>query len=115
MNHAMPVVKKLPVTEARTPKALSAVARQQLLLINGLLDEVGRNYLARLRREIGDLVRTLEKKQAGEGYSRKELKDLRGILKRIAHLQINPERGRRKDLKKIDSLIGEVQSTVERW
>jgi len=104
-----------PVNKSQTPKALSAVARQQLLLINGLLDEVGRNYLARLRREITDLVRCLEKKQAGGGFSKGEIKDLHSILKRIAHLQINPERGRRKDLKKIDSLIGELQSTIERW
>ena len=60
----MPVVKKLAATKARTPKALGAVARQQLLLINGLLDEVARNYLARLHREITELIRILEKKQA---------------------------------------------------
>jgi hypothetical protein len=115
MNHAMPRAKKLPVKDSQAPKALSEVARQQLLLINGLLDEVGRNYLARLRREITELVRCLEKKRAGDGFSRRELKDLRGMLKQIAHLQINPDKGRRKDLKKIDSLIGELQSTIERW
>jgi hypothetical protein len=43
------------------------------------------------------------------------MKDLQGILKQLAHLAIDPERGRRKDLKKIDSLIGELQSVVERW
>jgi hypothetical protein len=108
----MATAKKVP---AKTPKALEAVARQQLLLVNGLLDEVTRNYVARLHREIIELVRTLEKKQVEPGFSRRELKDMRGILKKIAHLQINPERGRRKDLKKIDSLIGELQSTVEKW
>jgi uncharacterized membrane protein len=91
------------------------VARQQLLLVNGLLDEVARNYLARLHREIAELIRALEKKQVEPGFSRRELKDLHEMLKRIAHLQINPERGRRKDLKKIDALIGELQSTVEKW
>jgi hypothetical protein len=111
----MPVVKKLPATKSRTPKALGAVARQQLLLVSGLLDEVARNYLARLHREIAELIRTLEKKQAEPGFSRRELKELRTVLKRIALLQINPERGRRKDLKKIDALIGELQSIVERW
>jgi hypothetical protein len=98
-----------------TPKALSAVARQQLLLVNGLLDEVARNYVARLHREIAELVRSLEKKQAGLGFSHRETKDLRGILKKLSHLQIDPDRGRRKDLKKVDSLIGELQSIVERW
>ncbi len=111
----MPAVKKLPGKKFQTPKMLSAVARQQLLLINGLLDEVARNYLARLRREIAELIRIIERKQVAPGFSRKELKELRGILKQIADLQINPERGRRKDLKKIDALIGELQSTVEKW
>ena len=111
----MPADKKLPDTKSQAPKALGAVARQQLLLVNELLDEVSRNYLARLHREIADLVRSLEKMQAGPGFSRRELKDLRSMLKQIAHLQINPERGRRKDLKKIDALIGQLQSTVERW
>ena len=60
-------------------------------------------------------IRALERKQVEPGFSRRELKDLQGILKQIALLQINPEKGRRKDLKKIDALIGELQSTVERW
>lgn len=111
----MPVLDKLPPRKSQTPKALSSVARQQLLLISGLLDEVARNYLARLHREIAELTRTVEKKQAGPGFKRRELKDLREMLNRIARLQIDPERGRRKDLKRIDSLIGELQSMIERW
>ena len=111
----MSAVKKFSVPKSRTPQALGAVARQQLLLVNGLLDEVARNYVARLHREIAELIRTLEKKQVEPGFSRRELKDLHGILKRIAHLQINPERGRRKDLKKIDALIGDLQSVVDKW
>jgi hypothetical protein len=111
----MPVVKKLPSKKSETPKALGAVARQQLLLVNGLLDEVARNYLARLHREIAELIRALERKQAAPLLTRRELKDFHGMLKRIALLQINPEKGRRKDLKKIDALIGELQAVVERW
>ena len=111
----MPVVKKLRAGKSQTPKALVAVARQQLLLVNGLLDEVARNYLARLHREIAELIRVLERKQEEPAFSSRELKDMRFMLKEIAHLQINPEKGRRKDLKKIDALIGELQSIVERW
>jgi hypothetical protein len=111
----MGVVNKLPIKKSQTPKALSAVARQQLLLVNGLLDEVARNYLARLHREIAELIRTVEKKQTDPGFTRRELKDLHAMLKQIANLQINPERGRRKDLKKIDALIGDLQSSVDKW
>ncbi len=111
----MPVPKKLPAPKSQTPKALGAVARQQLLLVNGLLDEVARNYVARLHREITELLRVIEKKQAEPDFSRRKLKDFRAMLELIAHLQINPERGRRKDLKKIDALIGDLQSVVDKW
>lgn len=101
--------------KAVVPKALHAVARQRLLLINGLLDEVARNYMARLHREILDLARALEKAPAtSEDHARRN-KGLKLIVKKIEHLQIDPERGRRKDLKKIDTLIGEVQAVVEKW
>ena len=111
----MPPAKQLPAPKAQTPKALGAVARQQLLLVNGLLDEVARNYVARLHREIAELLRFIEQKQAEPDFSRRKLKDFRDMLKLIADLQINPERGRRKDLKKIDALIGELQSVVDNW
>jgi hypothetical protein len=111
----MPPVKKLPAPKAQTPKALGAVARQQLLLVNGLLDEVARNYVARLHREIAELLRFIEKKQTEPEFSRRKLKEFREMLELIANLQINPERGRRKDLKKIDALIGDLQSVVDKW
>jgi hypothetical protein len=97
---------------AGNPKALHAVTRQRLLLINGLLDEVSRNYVARLHREIVELTRALETASRDDGARDK---DLRAILKKIQHLQIDPERGRRKDLKKIDALIGDLQSVVDKW
>ncbi len=104
-----------PKPPGKVPKALGAVARQQLLLVNGLLDEVSRNYVARLHREIAELIRAMERRENGLGFTHRQTKDLQGILKKLAHLQIDPERGRRKDLKKIDSLIGELQSIVEQW
>jgi hypothetical protein len=99
-------------SRAGKPKALPAVTRQRLLLINGLLDEVARNYVARLHREIVALTRALE--LSGRAGTASD-KDLRRILRKIEHLQIDPERGRRKDLKKIDTLIGEIQAVIEGW
>jgi hypothetical protein len=111
----MALVKKAPAAKGQTPKALGAVARQQLLLVNGLLDEVARNYVARLHREIAELIRALERKQAEPDFSSSKLKDFRSMLKLMADLQINPEKGRRKDLKRIDLLIGQLQSVVDKW
>jgi hypothetical protein len=115
MKALMVTAQKLPAKKSVTPKTLGAVARQQLLLINGMLDEVSRNYLARLHRETADLIRSLERQQATEGFSKRQVKDLHEILRRIGQIQVDPGRGRRKDLKRIDALIGELQSIVERW
>jgi hypothetical protein len=106
---------KLPAKKARSPKALGSIARQQLLLVNGLLDEVARSYLARLHRESAVLIRMLEQRQSGPGFSEKQVRDLHKMLERIADLHVDVERGRRKDLKKIDALIGDLQSIVEKW
>jgi hypothetical protein len=111
----MALVKKASSAKGQTPKALGAVARQQLLLVNGLLDEVARNYVARLHREIAELIRAIERKQVEPDFSSGKLKDFRSILKLMADLQINPEKGRRKDLKRIDLLIGQLQSVVDKW
>ena len=109
---AQPASMAIGAVRAIKPKALHAVARQRLLLINGLLDEVARNYVARLHREIAELTKALER-TSRDGSLRD--KELRSILKKIEHLQIDPERGRRKDLKKIDGLIGEIQAVIEAW
>ena len=112
----MPSAKKLPAEKPpATPQALCSVARQQLLHMDALLDEVARNYLARLHREMAELTQALEIHHSAQGLSKTALKDLQCILEEISHLQINPERGRRKDLKKIDSLIGSVQASMEKW
>jgi hypothetical protein len=109
---AQPARMAIGAVRAIKPKALHAVAKQRLLLVNGLLDEVSRTYVARLHREIAELTKALER--ASRDGSLRD-KDLRSILKKIEHLQIDPERGRRKDLKKIDGLIGEIQAVVEAW
>jgi hypothetical protein len=74
----MPVAKKLPAAKSPTPKAkaLGAVARQQLLLVNGLLDEVARNYVARLHRELAELLRFIDTVVAKE----KQLKYIKVAL-----------------------------------
>jgi len=78
---AMAVVASRARKKAAVPKALHAVARQQLLLINGLLDEVARNYVARLHREILELTRALEQPpRPGRGQSKRE-KGLKSIVK----------------------------------
>ncbi len=103
------------VRSSAAQSSLTSVVRQQLLVVDGLLDEVSRNYVLRLHREIGQLVRILQKTERAGKLTRDAKRDLKKLIDKVGRLQISPEKGRRKDLKRIDELIGEVQSVLERW
>lgn len=103
------------VRSSAAQSSLTSVVRQQLLVVDGLLDEVARNYVLRLHREIGQLVRILQRTERAGKLTRENKRDLKKLIEQAGRLQISPEKGRRKDLKKIDALIGKVQSVLERW
>ena len=44
-----------------------------------------------------------------------QLRDLRDMITLCRTLDLKPEKGRRKDLKKIDTLLGELQVLVQNW
>ncbi len=44
-----------------------------------------------------------------------KLRDLRDMLTLMRHLDAKPDKGRRKDVKKIDAIIGDLTLIVETW
>jgi hypothetical protein len=96
-------------------KALSQVAGQQLALLEGVLQEIGRTYVSRLQREIRSVAGRIKRAQEGGELTRRQIRDLKEMLQQIGDLHLKPEKGRRKDLKKIDALIGTLDVLVENW
>ncbi len=47
--------------------------------------------------------------------SKERLHDLRDIVALMRMLKVKPEKGRRRDLKKIEGVLEEVSSLVEEW
>lgn len=72
-------------------------------------------YAARIEEEIAQV------QSATEPYSKKKkipeakLRDLREMLTLLRKFSIKPEKGRRKDLKKIDALVGDLTMLIETW
>jgi hypothetical protein len=89
----------------------------ELDLLKILLDQVGANYLNRLRGEIHTLRATLYNLalQPDTEISPAKARDLREMLILVRSLQTKPEKGRRKDLKRIDELIGDLENIVDQW
>jgi len=44
-----------------------------------------------------------------------KMRDLRDMLTLLRKFSIKPEKGRRKDLKKIDALVGDLTMLIEQW
>lgn len=86
--------------------------------------------LAFLRKTIRDTVRALESRLDGEvsalteavveqskgaKISAAKLRDMRDMLTLVRMLEVRPEKGRRRDLKRFEVLLGELRDFVDHW
>ena len=85
-----------------------------LASLSFLLEETAAHYVARLQREIRQLTMALRALERTEGQPAKRgQRVLSKAAAKLESLQIAPEKGRRKDLRKIDRLIGELEELLE--
>ncbi|QSR83956.1 hypothetical protein [Methylacidimicrobium sp. B4] len=105
-------MKRFPRLLAR-PSGSSEV-EQGLASLSFLLEETAAHYVARLQREIRQLIliaRDLERSEGPPGKRGQRL--LAKVAAKLESLPIASEKGRRKDLRKIDQLIGELEELLE--
>jgi len=88
---------------------------QKLRTLDQRLNEVNAAYLNRLHREVEVLMATVKTRGGRDRLKRAESRDLDKISTWLDELEIKPEKGRRKDLHKIDKLIGKIQSVLDGW
>lgn len=83
----------------------------ELEKLRGDLRATVRAYAARLEVGLAESRAALESKPA-EDLSRERLHELRELMILVRKRKLKPEKGRRKDLRKIDSLIEDLQVLV---
>ncbi len=72
-------------------------------------------YTARIEAEIEQVRTTVLAQTKRKKIPSDKLRDLRDMLTLLRKFSINPEKGRRKDLKKIDTLVGDLTLLIEKW
>jgi hypothetical protein len=77
------------------------------------LRESASSYAARLDAEIERVRKVVE--AAGGNSSSAKIRDLRDMLTLLRHRQLKPDKGRRKDLKKIESVVNDLTMLIENW
>jgi hypothetical protein len=69
-------------------------------------------YAARLEVDLAETIAALSTAKHAKSLSRERLRQIRELTIKVRKRSIKPERGRRKDLRKIDALIRNLYSTT---
>jgi hypothetical protein len=77
------------------------------------LREAASSYAARLETEIERVRAAVE--ASGGNTSSAKVRDLRDMLTLLRQRQIKADKGRRKELKKIESVISDLAMLIENW
>ena len=94
--------------------------RREVSPVTMLTDELGalrrdlrrtiRAYAARLELDLSESIAAVTRHKRAEQLSRERLHDIRDLTIMMRKRKLKPEKGRRKDVRKIDSLIRDLQS-----
>ena len=74
-----------------------------------------RVYSQRINSDLYLIRHSVESLKGGAKVSLSRIHDLRDMLMLIRKLEIKPEKGRRRDLKRVESLVEDLQGFVHDW
>ena len=69
-----------------------------------------RAYAARLEIDLAESAKAVGAVKNGENLSRERLHDIRELMILVRNRKLKPQNGRRKDVRKLDSIIRDVHS-----
>lgn len=84
----------------------------ELLRLRTELRQTIRSYSARLEIQLAQSIATIKASAPPEELPREHLHQLRDLTAMVRKRKVKPEKGRRKDLRKIDSLITDLHSSL---
>ena len=97
-------------SEASPSKAVIAELENLRIELRQAVD----SYTARLDAEI-ERVRAAVQAGGAKNLSSARIRDLRDMLTLLRHRQIRAGKGRRKDLKKFESMVSDLAMLIESW
>jgi hypothetical protein len=80
----------------------------ELMNLRRKLRTTFRAYAARLEIDLAESMAVVSGFKPAENLSRQRLHEIRELTNLVRNCKLKPEKGRRKDLRKIDSLIREI-------
>jgi hypothetical protein len=72
----------------------------------------GRAYLSRLEAEIDEVAAWAHEKAKERDPSKASIRNLGDMITLVRKIEMKPEKGRRRDLKKIDSTVSDLRELI---
>lgn len=91
---------------------VSASVKMELKRLRSLLEEITSAYLIKRQAQIESLISALSENESVKKERLQALRRIQGVLR---GLKVKPEKGRYKDIKRVEDLIVNLQRIVERW
>ena len=99
------------ILEASPTKSVA----EELQVLQKAFRECVEAYTSRIEGQIGQIHEKVLKRAKNPKDSSAHLQDLRDMITLCRTLDIKPDKGRRKDLKKIDLLVDELCFITQNW
>jgi hypothetical protein len=110
-----PSVKRKKQRHKKAPREVSPVTMltDELDAVRRDLRRTIRAYAARLELDLAESVAAVSRYKRAEELSRERLHDIRDLTIMMRKRKLKPEKGRRKDVRKLDSLIRDLHSITQ--
>jgi hypothetical protein len=116
INQLSATVPQRPGAMAKSLEAspMKSVA-EELVFVRKAFRECIDVYTSRIEGQIAQIREKVLEQTKNPKQSAAHIRDLRDMITLCRTLDIKPDKGRRKDLKKIDSLVDELLILVQNW
>jgi hypothetical protein len=110
-------VKSEPKPKTKTAAALPLKpVAEELAFLRKAFKELIAAYTANIEGDIARLQSALsEGATAKKRFPESRVAELRDMLMLLRNFDVKPAKGRRRDLKKVESLVEELQAIAEHW
>lgn len=88
---------------------------EELAFVRKALHDATAHYLARIDGELNQIRDAVGKIAMEKKVPKERMKALRDLLLILREVEVKPEKGRRRDLKKIEEAAKEMRHMVENW
>ena len=87
---------------------------EQITFVRRTFRDILRHYGSEIETEIVRLAKRVTT-EAEKKVTRERVHEMRDILMLLRDADVNPKKGRRRDLKRIETLVKDVGEIVDRW